>query len=119
LQCAYNRCERNEGKRDQQPLVVVGSPRLDLPLLQLAVSVSTLSWLAGFLTPFNPGGVGVREGVIVLLLGAVMAAPQAILVARLARVLALAAELAFAGAVFIPLRAARTVAIGSTNPAVP
>jgi uncharacterized membrane protein YbhN (UPF0104 family) len=88
-------------------LLVLGNPRLDLSLLELAVGVSTLSWLAGFLTPFSPGGIGVREGMIVLLLSPMMAAPQAVMVALLSRALALAAELAFFGAAFFALRAAR------------
>jgi glycosyltransferase 2 family protein len=85
-------------------LLVVGHPRLDPALLQLAVGVSTVSWLAGFLTPFSPGGVGVREAVIVLLLTPAVGAPQAIMVALLARALALGAELGFAGAAFFKLR---------------
>lgn len=84
-------------------LLTAAAPRMDLALLALAVGVSSLSWLAGFLTPFSPGGVGVREGVIALLLTPAVGGPQAVTVALLSRVLALAVELAFFAGVWRPL----------------
>lgn len=90
-------------------LTVASAPRFDPALLQTAIAVSSLSWLAGFLTPFSPGGVGVREGVIVLLLSPVLGGPQAVTVALLSRVLALAVELVFFAVVWRPLRRARAV----------
>jgi uncharacterized membrane protein YbhN (UPF0104 family) len=41
--------------------------------------------MLGFLSPVTPGGIGVREGVLVLLLGSAVLAPQAIMVALVAR----------------------------------
>lgn len=89
-------------------LVVAGDPRLDLTLLKTAVVVSTLSWLAGFLTPFAPGGIGIREAAIVLLLAGVTGQPEATLVAALSRALALVVELAFALGAWPALRSVRT-----------
>ncbi len=85
-------------------LVVATDPHLDLALLGAAIGVSSLSWLAGFLAPFSPGGVGVREAAILLLLSPLMAGPQAVMVALLSRLLALAVELAFAAAVWLGAR---------------
>lgn len=88
-------------------LVVATNPHLDWSLLKMAIGVSTLSWLAGFLSPFSPGGVGVREAAIVLLLSPFMAGPQAVIVALLSRVISLAVELAFAGGAWVALRQSR------------
>lgn len=87
-------------------LIVATDPRLDLVLLKTAVGVSTLSWLVGFLAPFSPGGIGVREGAIVLLLTALAPGPETALVALLSRVTALLVELAFAAAAWLALRGA-------------
>jgi len=88
-------------------LVVATDPHLDLALLKVAIGVSTLSWLAGFLSPFSTGGIGVREAAIVLMLGPFMDGSQAVTVALLCRLLALAVELAFAGGAWVRLRGVR------------
>ncbi len=88
-------------------LVVATDPHLDLALLKASIGVFSLSWLVGFLTPFSPGGIGVREGAIVLLLSPIATGPVAIMVALLSRVLSLAVELLFFAAVCLPLRSAR------------
>lgn len=98
-------------------LVVATDPHMDLALLKVAIGVSSLSWLAGFLTPFSPGGVGVREAAILLLLSPFMAEPQAVMVALLSRVLALAVELAFAAGVWLLLRSAQRKTQDSPNEA--
>lgn len=43
------------------------------------------AWMLGFLSLVTPGGIGVREGVLVLLLGSAVPAPEAIMVALVAR----------------------------------
>ncbi len=43
------------------------------------------AWMLGFLSLVTPGGIGVREGALVLLLGSAVPAPQAIMVALVAR----------------------------------
>ena len=88
-------------------LIVATNPRLDLALLKIAIGVSTLSWLAGFLAPFSPGGIGVREGAIVLLLSALAPGPEPALVALLSRVVALLVESAFAAYAWLALRSVR------------
>ncbi len=102
-------------------LMVAAQPRLDPALLRIAVGVSTLSWLAGFLSPISPGGVGVREGVIVLLLTPVVGSSQAVAVALLARAVSLVVELAFAGGAWLLLRRDkrldRTDALGGASSA--
>jgi uncharacterized membrane protein YbhN (UPF0104 family) len=84
-------------------LVVATNPHLDLALLKAAIGVFALGWLAGFLAPFSPGGIGVREGAIVLLLTPFVGGSQAVIVALLSRVLALAVELAFAAGAWLRL----------------
>ncbi|MFB6295029.1 MAG: lysylphosphatidylglycerol synthase domain-containing protein [Candidatus Nanohaloarchaea archaeon] len=54
------------------------------------------SWAAGFLVLILPGGLGVREGVMVYLLARLVALPEALAVAAAARVLFLAADVAMA-----------------------
>jgi glycosyltransferase 2 family protein len=77
-------------------LVVSSAPRLDPALLLVSTGVFSLAWLVGFLTPFSPGGIGVRESLLVLMMTPFMGAPQAVLAALLSRALSLAVELAFA-----------------------
>lgn len=98
-------------------LMVATNPRLDLALLKIAAGVSTLSWLVGFLAPFSPGGIGVREGVIVLLLNALAPGPEIALEALLSRLLALLVELAFAGGAWLALR--RVARASAGLPALP
>lgn len=43
------------------------------------------SWMIGFLSMLTPGGIGVREGVMVLLLAPYISTPQAIVLAIIAR----------------------------------
>ncbi len=88
-------------------LLVATDPHLDLALLKVAIGVSTLSWLAGFLSPFSPGGIGVREAAIVLMLSPFMDGPQVVVVALLTRLLSLAVELAFAGGAWLGMRQTR------------
>ena len=58
------------------------------------------AWIVGFLSFLTPGGLGVREGLLSLLLSSYMPVSQATLVALLCRVWILSAELVLAGAAF-------------------
>jgi len=49
------------------------------------VAVFVAAWMIGFLSLITPGGIGVREGALVLLLGSAVPAPEAITVALVAR----------------------------------
>ena len=55
------------------------------------------AWVIGFLSFLTPGGLGIREGLLGLLLANYMSAPQATLVALLCRVWMLSAEIVLAG----------------------
>ncbi|MDD9974564.1 MAG: lysylphosphatidylglycerol synthase domain-containing protein [Candidatus Poribacteria bacterium] len=58
------------------------------------------AWIVGFLSFLTPGGLGVREGLLSLLLSIYMSVSQATLVALLCRVWILSAELILAGSAF-------------------
>ena len=58
------------------------------------------AWIIGFLSFLTPGGLGIREGLLGLLLANYMPAPQATLVALLCRVWMLSAEIVLAGVAF-------------------
>lgn len=70
---------------------------LPLGLLPTFAGVAALAWTVGYLSFLTPSGLGVREGVMAVLLTPVMSAPMAAAVAVLARVLAMLSELVFAG----------------------
>jgi uncharacterized membrane protein YbhN (UPF0104 family) len=59
------------------------------------VSGAALAWLGGFLVLFVPGGLGVREVALTLLLSPTLGAAEAALVALLARLAGMVAEVAF------------------------
>ena len=58
------------------------------------------AWIVGFLSFLTPGGLGIREGLLVLLLANYMPTPQATLVALLCRVWMLSAEIVLASVAF-------------------
>ena len=77
---------------------------LEVPQLLLVVSAFVASWAAGFISVITPGGIGVREGVFVILLSSFLTVHEAALVAILARALWTIAELGCASlAVFLQL----------------
>ena len=59
------------------------------------------AWIVGFLSFLTPGGLGVREGLLGLLLANYMPTPQATLVVLLCRVWMLSAEIVLAGVAFV------------------
>jgi uncharacterized membrane protein YbhN (UPF0104 family) len=64
-------------------------PALDLAV---ATAVFALSWLLGFLAPGAPAGLGVREGIMVLILAETVPDPDALAFVLLARVVTLAGD---------------------------
>jgi uncharacterized membrane protein YbhN (UPF0104 family) len=58
--------------------------KTDMPLVSI-MAVFVTSWLIGFISMLTPGGIGVREAVIVVLLQPEIPVPQAIAIALLAR----------------------------------
>ena len=58
----------------------------------LAVPLAILSWLVGFLTPGAPGGMGIREALLVSLLGAAVPTDVALLAALIFRIITTAGD---------------------------
>ena len=59
------------------------------------------AWIVGFLSFLTPGGLGIREGLLGVLLSSYMPVPQATLVALVCRVWMLSAESLLAGTAFL------------------
>ncbi|MBM4465225.1 MAG: flippase-like domain-containing protein [Chloroflexi bacterium] len=59
---------------------------LSLAWLPTVMAIYAVSWMAGFLAPFAPSGLGVREGVMILLLGQLLSVPAVTAAAILFRV---------------------------------
>jgi len=66
----------------------------DIPVF---VGAYALSWTIGYVAVFAPGGIGVREGILVLLLSGVTGLPAAVLISLVQRVWLTLIELLFAG----------------------
>ena len=62
------------------------------------------AWIIGFLSFLTPGGLGIREGLLGLLLANYMPTSQAVLVTLLCRVWMLSAEMVLASVAFILMR---------------
>lgn len=78
-------------------------------------SAFALGWLAGMVAVFAPGGIGVREAVLVALIGPRLGQAEAIVIATTSRLLLTAADLAGGGgAVLLPRLWLRRVA-GATE----
>jgi hypothetical protein len=66
---------------------------LSLELLPIMTGIVTLSLIVSFLAPFAPNGLGVREGLLVLLLGQYMPTSMAVLISLASRLWMTAGEL--------------------------
>jgi uncharacterized membrane protein YbhN (UPF0104 family) len=69
---------------------------LHLAWLPTVVAIYAVSWMAGFLAPFAPSGLGVREGAMILLLGQYLPVPAVTATALLFRVWLVLAEVLWA-----------------------
>ncbi|MBC8264656.1 MAG: flippase-like domain-containing protein [Anaerolineales bacterium] len=69
---------------------------LPLTWLPTVASIYAISWMAGFLAPFAPSGLGVREGAMILLLGQYLPVPAVTAAAILFRLWLILAELLWA-----------------------
>ena len=72
------------------------------------------AYVAGYIAVFAPAGAGIREGVLVVLLQAIMAREAAVVLAVLARLWTTAAELIPAALLVVVLR--RSQETGETPP---
>ncbi|NRA40791.1 MAG: flippase-like domain-containing protein [Pseudomonadales bacterium] len=68
-------------------IVMAIAPTISLSVMQLAFIIASFSaaWLIGFLAVFAPGGIGIREAVIILLLSTLLSVEQATLCAIISR----------------------------------
>ena len=82
-------------------LGLIDTPPSALPTLAGAFCLANV---AGFLAFFAPAGVGVREGILMVMIGQVLPAPQAALVVVAARIWQTAMDLLTAGVGMILLR---------------
>jgi uncharacterized membrane protein YbhN (UPF0104 family) len=64
------------------------------------MGIYAAAWTVGFLSMLAPGGLGIREGVLSLLLSAYLPPATATLVALLSRIWSLAGDLVLAGGAF-------------------
>lgn len=64
--------------------------------LPTVIAIYAISWMAGFLAPFAPSGLGVREGAIILLLGQYLPVPAVTAAAILFRIWLILAEVLWA-----------------------
>jgi glycosyltransferase 2 family protein len=88
-----------------------------LGLLLLSTGAFAGAWSAGFLLVAAPAGAGVREGALILLLGAGIGRPQATVIAIVSRLLFLVADLAWAGVAVLAGRpAGRGTLVGGGAP---
>jgi len=65
---------------------------LSLAWLPTVAAIYAVSWMAGFLAPFAPSGLGVREGAMILLLGRYLPVPAVTAAAILFRLWLILAE---------------------------
>ncbi|MCB9098310.1 MAG: hypothetical protein H6632_02135 [Anaerolineales bacterium] len=75
------------------------SPDLSLDNFVYVTSASALAWTIGFLTPWAPSGLGVRDGILVWLLEVVVAAPLAVAATVGARLMTVIEDLLWAAIV--------------------
>jgi glycosyltransferase 2 family protein len=61
----------------------------------LAISIFSISWLVGFVTPGAPGGIGVRESLIIIMLTNYIDQPSSILIALLMRGVTIIGDILF------------------------
>jgi glycosyltransferase 2 family protein len=66
---------------------------IGIPKILNLTTAYTLSWITGFVAPFAPGGLGVREGMMALLLSDFIPSPLAIAISFLSRVWILVFEI--------------------------
>ena len=77
--------------------VVIAIAPMSAPTLLLCTSVFTCAWVAGFLVPGAPGGVGVRDGIIALGLGLMVGPGVGLGIAVAHRLISVLGDLAIFG----------------------
>lgn len=59
---------------------------MSLSIIMITISGSMISWVVGFIVPGAPGGIGVRESILLLILGSVFTSNIVLLAAILLRI---------------------------------
>lgn len=93
---------------------LVATPAHDLAFYTGAFAVA---WLAGLLAIYAPGGLGVREAVLVALLSSRIRAADALVVAAASRLILVFVDVSLAGVATLTLRRARRPQIDVADPA--
>jgi hypothetical protein len=83
---------------------LVGAPTEDLAFYMGAFAIA---WLAGLAAIYAPGGIGVREAVLVAFLGGRIGAADALVVAAASRLILILVDVLFAGIATAALRRSR------------
>ena len=92
---------------------LLGVPARDLALY---IGAFAVAWIAGLLAIYAPGGLGVREAVLVALLSGRLGAADALVVAAASRLILLLVDVVFAAAAAVALRRRRS-GIDAADPA--
>jgi hypothetical protein len=87
-------------------LLAAAFVRADFADLPVYAGAFAAAWLVGLFAVYAPGGLGVREALLVLLLHGRIGAPEALLLAGVSRAMLTTIDVVAAGAGFISLRAA-------------
>jgi uncharacterized membrane protein YbhN (UPF0104 family) len=90
-----------------------GVPGHDLPMY---VGAFAVAWLAGLLAVFAPGGLGVREAVLVALLASRIGAADALVVASASRLTLIFVDIVFAAVATAVLRRDSRALLGAADP---
>ncbi len=85
--------------------------------LALYVGAFSVAWLAGLLAIYAPGGLGVREAVLVALLHGRIGAPDALVVAAASRLMLILADVLLAGISTVAMRRGRRPRFDAADPA--
>jgi uncharacterized membrane protein YbhN (UPF0104 family) len=85
--------------------------------LPLYIGTGALAWAVGYLSFLTPSGLGVREGMLVLILSQVMPVPAAVVGSLLYRLVVTLAELAMAGVTAVAGRSELEAITDLTPPA--
>ena len=80
---------------------LVGTPAHEFAFY---IGAFAVAWLAGLLAVYAPGGLGVREGVLVALLSSRIGAADALVVAAASRLVLIAVDIVLAGIATLALR---------------
>ena len=74
-------------------LIIFSIVELPASVLPILVGIFCLANVVGFLTLFAPAGIGVREGILLLVLGPLVGAGMASVIAILARLIQTVADI--------------------------